>query len=103
MSEWITDYHPTDRKIPGGYSDRYVYGSNGHVYDIYDDFRDVAWQYIPLIEEYVNPYKWQAVYSAGIWNLWNGKVAVNLNELTDERRHAKTAERIAAIYNEVMP
>ena len=105
MSEWITGRNPDDKVVPNGYDPNHVYASDGYVWSIYDwdNIPLKAWQYIPLLEPYVDPHKWQAVYDSGLWYLWNGKNSVPLKELTDEKRHQKAAERIAAIYNEVMP
>lgn len=105
MSEWITDRAPDDREVPNGYDPTHVYASDGYVWSIYDwdkpPFK--AWQYIPLLEPYVDPYVYQAVYDAGMWYLWNGKESVPLKQLTDQKHHEKAAKQIAAIYNEVMP
>lgn len=122
MSEWITDRRPTEDdcvgvdRIPGSY----------HVWVMYEGkvvtcpFEDVVlgcpWQPIevPAPEPYVKPKRWTVVWSelfggwtlremkkGGCVQLFDPTLKCGLNRYDDEHREA--AERIAAIYEEVMP
>ena len=108
MSEWITDREAveTDADYMGAV---WVTNQQGEVYRVIYAHATigahVAWQPIVPPEPYVKPKRWQAKWNDGCWSLYDaGEWAdslISLDKNSDEHREA--AERIAAIYEEVMP
>ena len=108
MSEWITDRRPTEQD-----ADRY-----GYVWTTLNsgDVCPESWCSVPegapwmptnMPEPYVKPKRYCAVWEAelGHWSIidkYNGR-ALFLIWLSDRDKHGEAAERIAAIYEEVMP
>ena len=100
MSKWITDRRPTsDDGVM-------VYGPDGGIWRWQFIHIGEPWKPIPNCEPYVKPNSWIAEWSdaATCWTLWTrrGKI-VMLKHLTHRDAHREAAERIAAIYEEVMP
>lgn len=101
MSEWITDCRPIE------HDESYVYDSFGHVCHRIKIANGQPWKPIPNCEPYVKPrrfyarwddkYGWWMIEREGKWFEW----LMRLDKQNDEYREA--AERIAAIYEEVMP
>lgn len=102
-NDWITDRRPDPEK-----DGRIVYRFTGHTIHCSCIRDGEAWKPIPQIEPYVKPKKWTAEYRYNL-SMWvitdkrdcTGAIFTLLRENTDEHREA--AERIAAIYEEVMP
>lgn len=94
MNEWITDRLPTEED---GW---YVYDSKGQMVPYFDIKRSKPWKPIPKCEPYVKPKRFEVrILPTGyaVYDITNG-----LHEAyTIPTRNA--AERIAAIYEEVMP
>ena len=108
MSEWITDRRPCAMDTD---STAFVYNQHGAVTH-YTHIKDgEAWMTIPRPEPYVKPKIWTAAWNIkyGIWTLRNTKYnevelgIVWLKYLRHEEEHREAAERIAAIYEELMP
>lgn len=120
MSEWITDRLPTVEDTSKTYKS-HVFGRvfvtryNTVTTCLWSNV-DIgeAWQPITVPEPYVKPKRWSVVWSdfRECWALRDYKsgatvclrddnMKVGLMKQTDEHRQA--AERIAAIYEEVMP
>lgn len=104
MSEWITDRRPIEHDEP------YVYDSFGHVCHWIKIANGEPWKPIPKCEPYVKPKRWEARWNDNLrghacWSLYYGgewqDSLIDLDDNNDEHREA--AERIAAIYEEVMP
>lgn len=104
MSEWITDRLPTEEDA---IADRVIVWN--------DDKGPMLWMYhhVPIGEPwmpihckpYVKPKRWTAEFSVDVWRLVDHREGrsyfVGLGELG--RDGADAAQRIADIYNEVMP
>jgi hypothetical protein len=102
MSEWITDRKPTEFET-----------SNGKVWAV-NKFGDVAmvnydvveigtpWQVIPKPEPYVEAKRWTVEWHDRHeeWYLYDGKKEW---DRLDRRLTQDAAQRIANIYNEVLP
>jgi hypothetical protein len=109
MSEWITDRRPT---LKDGLM---VYGPHGKVCDLSCIHTGEAWKPIPKCDAYVKPkryvvrWKYYSEEGKGCWVVFStgeygGQEFLNLKHLTQYNdKHRKAAERIAAIYEEVMP
>ena len=122
MSEWITDRRPTEDDGP------MVYGPDGKVCHLSYIFTGEAWKPIPKCEPYVKPKRWEAVYDRyyKCWAIGDRAHVTQLARLAlysvcrchlDDRadvthlvhlvenndEHREAAERIAAIYEELLP
>ena len=97
MSEWITDRKPTEEDGTLVYSYEGVPWHYTHI-DI-----GQAWKPIPKIEPYVKPKRYAVVAtndSETSFNVQDRKRISNVSYFIPTR---EAAERIAAIYEEVMP
>lgn len=100
MSDWITGRRPIEHDEP------YVYDSFGHVCHWIKIANGEPWKPIPKCEPYVKPKRYTVdalrdTISGTTWyevwdNLQETSVAVQITS-------REAAERIAAIYEEVMP
>ena len=108
--EWITDRRPIE------HDESYVYDSFGHVCHRIKIANGQPWKPIPKCEPYVKPKQWKAAWDNNrrIWTLRNTAYnyaevqtcdigIVCLEYLSEQDKHREAAERIAAIYEEVMP
>lgn len=107
MSDWITDRLPT--RADG----LMIYGSNGKLCYFTSIATGEAWKPIPKCEPYVKPKRWKAVYRVftamgqayASWVIIDShtynEIRTELWKNTDE--HRKAAERIASVYEELMP
>ena len=101
MSEWITDRRPTLNDCNG--SNSFVYNSQGVIVYYGTVELGEAWKPIPNCEPYVKPKRYKVV------QLDNAEWAIL--RIADDKYVAhsiiwnarEAAERIAAIYEEVMP
>ena len=108
MSEWITDRRPTAEDAPYG---RVWVTQFGVV--LLTDWENIndrePWMPIVPPEPYVKPKRWTAVYSAGYgkWCIYDCQASVYRGLLyalvRNDDEHRQAAERIADIYEEVMP
>ena len=110
MSDWITDRRPTivDSDMSGFVWVTTEYGTvlTQHWAQVYDR----PWMPIPKIvppEPYVKPKRWTVRFSRSVKN-WvvddRSEIRTILFGLDrDDDQHREAAERIAAIYEEVMP
>ncbi len=110
MSEWITDREPTADDAPMDHiivwSDRW----NVPVIIDYGDWnKQYPWMPIPNPEPYVAP-KSKSTSKCSVWHepfdfdkKYEWYVLCNGTRLADNIPTREAAERIAAIYNEVMP
>lgn len=105
-NEWITDRLPTEEDA----NNAYVYDRRGKMVLLGYIGVGEPWKRIPKCEPYVKPKRyaveWDSRLSAWMINYKSpgneyGMMCVPLNSNCDE--HRKAAERIAAIYEEVMP
>lgn len=103
MSKWITDRRPTIED--GAPTHGYVFDERGNV--VLAVCVTGPWKPIPKCEPYVKPKRFRASWdhSLGWWRIdYEGnwfEHLMRLDKQNDECRAA--AERIAAIYEEVMP
>jgi len=101
MSDWITDRRPTEEDGP------LVYDNEGTPVHYTHILIDQAWKPIPRCEPYVKPRRWTVQYCVFIrcWELYSGEYPImSLRGLDcNDDEHREAAERIAAIYEEVMP
>ena len=111
MSDWITDRRPMHED-----DGAIVYGPDGNICHWTWIKNGDAWKPIPKCEPYVKPKRWLAVWSnvRRMWTLRNTSYSdpdvhayniglVCLDYLSKQDEHREAAERIAAIYEEVMP
>ena len=107
-NEWITDRLPT-------LDEWYVYDHDGCIVPYRNICTGEAWKPIPPCEPYVKPKRWvldwsvsgdcwilkdtQKVYTATLLNM----CIEGDDSETDKERTREAAERIATIYEEVMP
>ena len=98
-TEWITDRRPTRNDSSGGAY--LVYDSKGMIVHLAEIGDGEAWKPIPKCEPYVKPKRWR-VSSAefGDYVIYDAKFGVYMAPPLPTR---EAAERIAAIYEEVMP
>lgn len=104
MSEWITDRRPTE-------DDADVHGNVYNELGLYTHWTDIAtgrpWVPITPPEPYVKPKRLRVRYKAveGHWVIEGlTLLAMPLYLLyRDDDAHREAAERIAAIYDEVLP
>lgn len=107
MSEWITDRKPTAEDMN---KHRYVWvtGNDGHVWQmLWDCVTDgTPWMHLARPEPYVKPKRFRARWSEPYvsWVIeHNGNPLPTWLNLCANDKHREAAERIAAIYEEVMP
>ena len=107
MSEWITDRRPTaDDAHDLGYV--WVTTEHGNVLrQFWSQIGDRPWMPIARPEPYVKPNRWTVRFSRSVKN-WvvddQSEIRTILFALDrDDDQHREAAERIAAIYEEVMP
>jgi hypothetical protein len=94
MSEWITDRRPIEHDEP------YVYDSYGHVCHWIKIANGEPWKPIPKCEPYVKPKRWTFFGAGQMWTIFDEKLGRCGDPILPTR---EAAERIAAIYEEVMP
>ena len=96
MSDWITDRRPMHED-----DGAMVYGPDGNICHWTWIKNGDAWKPIPKCEPYVKPKRWR-VSSAefGDYVIYDAKFCVYMAPPLPTR---EAAERIAAIYEEVMP
>jgi hypothetical protein len=106
MSDWITDRGPTKQDADESVGNK--------VYVIYKDGVRLCnywtvgigqpWQPIPRPAPYVKPKRWRVEYNRvnGYWVLVAGRLNVPLYYMTTDDVYP-AVQRIADIYNEVMP
>ena len=98
MSDWITDRRPIE------HDESYVYDSFGHVCHRIKIANGQAWKPIPNCEPYVKPKRARVVeeqsYNHGGWEY---AVTFGIGTVARHIPTREAAERIAAIYEEVMP
>lgn len=106
MSEWITD------RLPTGYEIRYgkVWVTDNFGYVAMVDYKVVElgtpWQPIPKPEPYVKPKRWTVRWDNRnkSWQIIkDGNLIADTLYCLGGQSHRHAAERIADIYNEVMP
>lgn len=100
MSEWIIDRRPTEGDCAAPHY--CVYDSMGHVVHWKLVGNDVPWKPVPKCKPYVKPKRWDVVYLHDT----NEYCVVEYNRKPYRSYSVPTreaAERIAAIYEEVMP
>lgn len=96
MSEWITD------RLPTWADGLMIYGPHGKLCCFTSIATGEAWKPIPKCEPYVKPKRWGVVYLHDT----NEYCVVEYNRKPYRSYSVPTreaAERIAAIYEEVMP
>ena len=105
MSNWITDRRPMHED-----DGPMEYGPAGNISHVTWIKNGDAWKPIPKCEPYVKPKRWEARWNDNLrghacWSLYyGGEWQDSLIDLDDNNEeHRKAAERIAAIYQEVMP
>ena len=100
MSEWITDRYPQAKECC-------IYNAQGQVVPYNERKSGEPWKPIPRCEPYVKPKRLRVRYKAveGHWVIEGlTLLAMPLYVLyRDDDAHREAAERIAAIYEEVMP
>ena len=105
MSEWITDRTPTEDDIVNGC----VWAVNefGEVTMMHYPFviQGTPWQPIPKPAPYVKPKRWTVEWNVDIWILLDHALErsywCGLGELG--RNGGDSAQRIADVFNEVLP
>lgn len=107
MSDWITDRRPTAEDAHDlGYV--WVTTEHGNVLrQFWNQIGDRPWMPIARPEPYVKPKRWTVRFSRSVKN-WvvddRSEIRTILFGLDrDDDQHREAAERIAAIYEEVMP
>ena len=101
MSEWITYRKPTANDADNGFV--WVTTVNKVVLrQAWECVKDRPWQPIVPPEPYVKPKRWQVGASEAGWQVFD---SVHLHGYVNARciPTREAAERIAAIYEEVMP
>jgi hypothetical protein len=107
MSEWITDRLPTVEDCHAGCDDVWVYNEKHKIVvrGIWQSvWRGLPWQPIQAPAPYVKPKRWTVKYDIAVerWKLYcDGDTLWVLPYLSAHGREA--AQRIADVYNEVMP
>ena len=110
MNEWITDRRPTAKDAHDlGYV--WVTTEHGNVLrQLWNQIGDRPWMPTARPEPYVKPKRWEARWNDNLrghacWSLYyGGEWQDSLIDLDDNNEeHREAAERIAAIYQEVMP
>lgn len=100
-NEWITDRRPHRDDGP------YVYRGDGAVRYYTEIPRGEIWKPIPKCEPYVKPKRYTAKWlkTIGCWGVMNKCIVMTELRLLncDCYAHREAAERIAAIYDEVVP
>jgi hypothetical protein len=105
MSEWITDRSPTEDDIVNGC----VWAVNefGEVTMMHYPFvtQGTPWQPILKPTPYVKPKRWTVEWydPNNCWHVIDTTIDGVMGYLHLELTHADAAQRIADIYNEVMP
>ena len=106
MNKWITDRKPTEDD-QGTFGYLWVTSENGvALLQSWAHAGAQPWMPITPPEPYVKPKRWRVNYShtSENWYIWNDeKQVVQLYYLQDFYKHHEAAERIAAVYEEVMP
>ena len=98
---WITDRLPTEEEAPYG---RVLYSGSDRVYEIEAYLLAIGNPWMPFPDPYVKPKRWRVKWeqkgTTTLWTLclYDQSVHTLYGNLPDE-----AAERIADIYNEVMP
>ena len=91
MDEWRTD------RAPG---QSYVYNKYGLVTHFSDIKEGDPWMRIPLIDPYEKPKRWRVTTATGGYLVYD---SITSSEVADSIPTCEAAERIAAIYEEVIP
>lgn len=112
MSEWITDRRPTEGDCAAPHY--CVYDAMGWIVHYRLIWDGAPWKPVPKCEPYEKPKRWSVVWSelfggwslrnivnGGVVHLFDPMLKCGLSDYTNKHREA--AERIAAIYEEVMP
>ena len=109
MSNWITDRRPTAEDAYYFEDVAYEYvgcvwvtTEHGHVLrQAWNDVGDRPWMPIAPPEPYVKPKRWEVDHSGGeLWGIFDQLMGRYAYPMIPTR---EAAERIAAIYEEVMP
>ena len=107
MSEWITDRRPTAQDADDS---GYVWVTTAHgkvLRQLWSHIGDRPWMPLTPPEPYVKPKRFRASWDVayGWWRIErNGQWFESLMWLKEHNdQHREAAERIAAIYEEVMP
>jgi hypothetical protein len=105
MSEWITDRLPMVEDCHAGCDDVWVYDENYKIVvrGIWQSvWRGLPWQPIQAPAPYVKPKRWAVKWyeDYAIWCLLDTDVVVLV---LDKNLTTAAAQRIADVYNEVMP
>lgn len=91
MDEWITDCEP---------GELYVYNKYGIVTHFSDIKEGDPWMRIPRIDPYEKPKRWRVTTATGGYLVYD---SITSSEVADSIPTCEAAERIAAIYEEVIP
>lgn len=100
MSEWITDRRPTEKDSTAPHY--CVYDERGYIVHHLLIADGEPWKPIPKCEPYVKPKRWSVAESKKIGFIVYDSTKVT-KVVADSIPTREAAERIAAIYEEVMP
>lgn len=106
MSEWITDRLPTEEDADGEKSVWTTCGGKVVTWYYYAIREGQPWMRTNRPEPYVEPKRWKVAYDRWhkCWTVFDMRHVTHLTQLfKDTDAHREAAERIAAIYEEVMP
>ena len=98
MSDWITDRRPTAEDCGGGLY--VVYDSHGMLVHFVEIDEGEPWKPDPKSEPYVKPKRWTVSKFGDEFTAYD---SVQREHVTPFLPTREAAERIAAIYEEVMP
>jgi len=94
MSEWITDRRPIND------DEEYVFNQFGDMVHYLDIKQGEPWMRIERPEPYVKPKRWRVTTATGGYLVYD---SITSSEVADSIPTCEAAERIAAIYEEVIP
>ena len=97
MSKWITDRMPCAMDTD---NTAFVYNQYGAVTHYTHIKEGEAWMMVPRPEPYVKPKRWRVTTATGGYLVYD---SITSSEVADSIPTCEAAERIAAIYEEVVP
>jgi len=100
MSKWITDRRPTEEDADSIGSVWATYNGKVFLWDYQGVGEEMAWMPITPPEPYVKPKRWTFFGAGQMWTIFDEKLGRCGDPILPTR---EAAERIAAIYEEVMP